>query len=66
MRLPKLQLCWRQELGLGVGGGGGGSRRPAGRFGDHSCDSPWGLVESAARAMKSKHGDNIEFVLWTG
>ncbi|XP_069705209.1 cyclic GMP-AMP phosphodiesterase SMPDL3A [Periplaneta americana] len=46
--------------------GGLVNRRPAGRFGDYNCDSPWALVESAAKAMKSKHGDNIEFVLWTG
>ncbi|XP_071455401.1 acid sphingomyelinase-like phosphodiesterase 3b [Hetaerina americana] len=58
------RMCWRPEHGMG--GNGGGSRRPAGRFGDYSCDSPWRLVESAARAMKSLHGDNIEFVLWTG
>lgn len=58
------RMCWRTDSG--GGGGGVNSRRPAGRFGDYSCDSPWGLVESAARAMKSKHGDNIEFVLWTG
>jgi hypothetical protein len=47
-------------------GGGVGNSRPAGRYGDYNCDSPWSLVESAAKAMKSKHGDNIEFVLWTG
>jgi len=40
-------------------------RKLAGKFGDYSCDSPWALIESAARAMRSKHGD-IEFVLWTG
>ncbi|XP_075215109.1 acid sphingomyelinase-like phosphodiesterase 3b [Lycorma delicatula] len=52
--------CWKTEKeSLGTS-------RPNGRFGDYSCDSPWALVESAARAMKAKHGDNIEFVLWTG
>jgi sphingomyelin phosphodiesterase acid-like 3 len=54
--------CRRTENKLG----GAVGSRPAGRFGDHNCDSPWALIESAAKAMKSKHGDNIEFVLWTG
>lgn len=43
--------------------------RPAGgggRLGDYGCDSPWTLVRSAVKAMKEKHGDNIEFVLWSG
>lgn len=30
------------------------------------CDSPWTLLESATQAMKSRQGDNVEFVLWTG
>ena len=47
-------------------GGVVGNSRQAGHFGDYNCDSPWALVESAAKAMRSKHGDNIEFVLWTG
>ncbi|XP_046392438.1 acid sphingomyelinase-like phosphodiesterase 3b [Ischnura elegans] len=55
------RMCWRPEHG-----GVSSLRRPAGKYGDYSCDSPWRLVESAARAMKSLHGDNIEFVLWTG
>ncbi|XP_023719561.1 acid sphingomyelinase-like phosphodiesterase 3a [Cryptotermes secundus] len=58
------KFCRRTENKLG--GGGVGNSRPAGRYGDYNCDSPWPLVESAAKAMKSKHGDNIEFVLWTG
>uniref|UniRef100_A0A1A9VT24 Calcineurin-like phosphoesterase domain-containing protein n=1 Tax=Glossina austeni TaxID=7395 RepID=A0A1A9VT24_GLOAU len=37
-----------------------------GRYGDYLCDSPWSLIESAAEAMKSRQGDNVEFVLWTG
>lgn len=37
-----------------------------GRFGDYMCDSPWTLLESATQAMKSRQGDNVEFVLWTG
>lgn len=37
-----------------------------GRLGDYGCDSPWALVQSAVKAMKEKHGDNIEFVLWSG
>lgn len=39
---------------------------PPGRFGDYMCDSPWSLIESATQAMKSRQGDNVEFVLWTG
>ncbi|XP_033340709.1 acid sphingomyelinase-like phosphodiesterase 3b [Megalopta genalis] len=41
-------------------------RKLAGEFGDYNCDSPWALIESAARAMKSARGEGIEFVLWTG
>ncbi|XP_020296242.1 acid sphingomyelinase-like phosphodiesterase 3b [Pseudomyrmex gracilis] len=41
-------------------------RKLAGKFGDYSCNSPWALIESAARAMRSKHSEGIEFVLWTG
>ncbi|XP_032291155.1 acid sphingomyelinase-like phosphodiesterase 3b isoform X2 [Drosophila virilis] len=37
-----------------------------GPFGNHNCDSPWSLVESAVKTMKAKQGDNVEFVLWTG
>ncbi|XP_039277687.1 acid sphingomyelinase-like phosphodiesterase 3a [Nilaparvata lugens] len=50
--------CWR-----GGGGGRGGSQQ---LFGDHNCDSPWSLIQSAVRMMRDKHGENIEFVLWTG
>lgn len=39
---------------------------PPGHFGDYLCDSPWSLLESATQAMKSRQGDNVEFVLWTG
>ncbi|KAF6207953.1 hypothetical protein GE061_016402 [Apolygus lucorum] len=52
--------CWRSHNNEGL------PQRKPGRFGDYNCDSPWALVESAARAMRAKHGDNIEFVLWTG
>jgi hypothetical protein len=38
----------------------------SGRLGDYGCDSPWTLIQSALKAMKEKHGDNIEFVLWSG
>ncbi|KFB48266.1 AGAP005806-PA-like protein [Anopheles sinensis] len=41
------------------------AKRP-GLYGDYMCDSPWSLLESATQAMKSKQGDNVEFVLWTG
>ena len=47
-------------------GGVVGNSRQAGHFGDYNCGSPWALVESAVEAMKKKHGENIEFVLWTG
>lgn len=40
--------------------------RTLGRFGDYLCESPWSLLESATQAMKSRQGDNVEFVLWTG
>nr|CAD7199890.1 unnamed protein product [Timema douglasi] len=46
--------CWRTENGINV-------QKPVGKFGDYNCDSPWALVESAAKAMRTKHGDNIEF-----
>ncbi|XP_076678490.1 cyclic GMP-AMP phosphodiesterase SMPDL3A isoform X2 [Andrena cerasifolii] len=41
-------------------------RKLTGEFGDYSCDSPWALIESAAKAMRSHRGEGIEFVLWTG
>ncbi|XP_012282986.1 acid sphingomyelinase-like phosphodiesterase 3b [Orussus abietinus] len=41
-------------------------QRPDGAFGDYKCDSPWALIESAAQAMRTKHAEGIEFVLWTG
>ncbi|XP_043791985.1 acid sphingomyelinase-like phosphodiesterase 3a isoform X2 [Apis laboriosa] len=53
--------CWNTRNG-GVGGG----RKTPGKFGDYGCDSPWELVESAAKAMKTYRGEGIEFVLWTG
>lgn len=42
------------------------SQARPGRFGDYNCDSPWALIESAMQTMKSRQGDNVEFVLWTG
>ncbi|KAG5317822.1 ASM3B phosphodiesterase, partial [Pseudoatta argentina] len=56
--------CWNMR-NIVDGGRMRLDRKLAGKFGDYSCDSPWALIESAARAMRSKHGD-IEFVLWTG
>ncbi|XP_066581214.1 acid sphingomyelinase-like phosphodiesterase 3b [Prorops nasuta] len=41
------------------------TRNNTGMFGSYDCDSPWALIESAARAMETKH-EGIEFVLWTG
>ncbi|XP_055922715.1 acid sphingomyelinase-like phosphodiesterase 3b, partial [Eupeodes corollae] len=55
-----LRSCWRMDRQTSSSG------RTPGRFGDYLCDSPWSLIESAALAMKSRQGDNVEFVLWTG
>lgn len=54
--------CWPPEYE----GASRAAWRPAGRFGDFSCDAPWELIESAAKSMMSRHSDNVEFVLWTG
>uniref|UniRef100_W8BNI4 Acid sphingomyelinase-like phosphodiesterase 3b n=1 Tax=Ceratitis capitata TaxID=7213 RepID=W8BNI4_CERCA len=56
-----MHSCWRID-----GQSPSSPIRSPGRFGDYFCDSPWSLIESAARAMKSRQGDNVEFVLWTG
>ncbi|XP_037948178.1 uncharacterized protein LOC119679742 [Teleopsis dalmanni] len=56
-----LRSCWRIDRQAPSS-----SNRSPGRFGDYLCDSPWSLIESAAKAMKSRQGDNVEFVLWTG
>ncbi|XP_055623192.1 acid sphingomyelinase-like phosphodiesterase 3b [Toxorhynchites rutilus septentrionalis] len=53
--------CWKNEHHTSASN----VKRP-GTFGDYMCDSPWSLLESATQAMKSKQGDNVEFVLWTG
>lgn len=37
-----------------------------GRHRDHSCDSSWPLIQSAAAFMAERHPDTLEFVLWTG
>lgn len=37
-----------------------------GQFGDHSCDAPWALLQSAVQMMNQEHGDNLMFILWTG
>ncbi|CAD7081885.1 unnamed protein product [Hermetia illucens] len=55
-----LRSCWHSEHHSTS------SNRAPGRFGDYLCDSPWSLLESATLAMKSRQGDNVEFVLWTG
>nr|XP_018905001.1 PREDICTED: acid sphingomyelinase-like phosphodiesterase 3b [Bemisia tabaci]XP_018905002.1 PREDICTED: acid sphingomyelinase-like phosphodiesterase 3b [Bemisia tabaci]XP_018905003.1 PREDICTED: acid sphingomyelinase-like phosphodiesterase 3b [Bemisia tabaci]XP_018905004.1 PREDICTED: acid sphingomyelinase-like phosphodiesterase 3b [Bemisia tabaci]XP_018905005.1 PREDICTED: acid sphingomyelinase-like phosphodiesterase 3b [Bemisia tabaci] len=52
--------CWRNELS------GGRGRHMAGLYGHFDCDSPWSLVISAVMSMKAKHGDDIEFIIWTG
>ncbi|RVE47437.1 hypothetical protein evm_007947 [Chilo suppressalis] len=37
-----------------------------GRHRDHTCDSSWALIQSAAAFMSERHPDTLEFVLWTG
>ncbi|KAG6445794.1 acid sphingomyelinase-like phosphodiesterase 3a [Manduca sexta] len=37
-----------------------------GRHRDHTCDSSWSLIQSAAAFMQERHPDTLEFVLWTG
>ncbi|XP_054258733.1 acid sphingomyelinase-like phosphodiesterase 3b [Macrosteles quadrilineatus] len=44
----------------------GGREVPVGRYGDHNCDAPWSLVESAVHTVNSALGDDVEFILWTG
>ncbi|CAG9794964.1 unnamed protein product [Diatraea saccharalis] len=46
--------------------GSSGHHRALGRYGDYSCDSSLELIESAARYMRTRHSENVEFVLWTG
>ncbi|XP_073953048.1 acid sphingomyelinase-like phosphodiesterase 3b [Choristoneura fumiferana] len=36
------------------------------RHRDHTCDSSWALIQSAAALMAARHPDTLEFVLWTG
>ncbi|XP_050462261.1 acid sphingomyelinase-like phosphodiesterase 3a [Cataglyphis hispanica] len=58
-------MCWNTRNSLDAGRIRL-DRKLAGKFGDYNCDSPWALIESAARAMKSMHSEGMEFVLWTG
>ncbi|XP_043276357.1 acid sphingomyelinase-like phosphodiesterase 3b isoform X2 [Venturia canescens] len=58
-------MCWNARSNV-ESGRPRQDRRTPGIFGDYNCDSPWALIESAAKAMKSKHSEGIEFVLWTG
>ncbi|XP_028033123.1 acid sphingomyelinase-like phosphodiesterase 3a [Bombyx mandarina] len=37
-----------------------------GRHRDHTCDSSWPLIQSAASFMHERHPETLEFVLWTG
>ncbi|XP_072940071.1 cyclic GMP-AMP phosphodiesterase SMPDL3A-like [Epargyreus clarus] len=46
--------------------GSSGHHRALGRFGDYSCDSSLELIQSALRYMRTRHSENVEFVLWTG
>ncbi|XP_066151569.1 acid sphingomyelinase-like phosphodiesterase 3b [Euwallacea fornicatus] len=65
--------CWRHENNGGSSSnrnGNKGQRRASdenlGKYGEYNCDSTWELIESAAKFMKSRQSDNVEFVLWTG
>ncbi|GAB0092569.1 hypothetical protein DMENIID0001_075720 [Sergentomyia squamirostris] len=58
-----LRSCWYSEQHHQ---GSSSVRSAPGRFGDYNCDSPWSLLESATQTMRSRQGDNVEFVLWTG
>jgi len=40
--------------------------KPNGQLGDYHCDSSMDLISSVLGFMKSKMGDNIDFILWTG
>ncbi|XP_058987813.1 uncharacterized protein LOC131806929 [Musca domestica] len=57
-----MRSCWRIDRQPPPSS----STHSPGRYGDYLCDSPWSLIESAAKAMKTRQGDNVEFVLWTG
>ncbi|XP_069358332.1 acid sphingomyelinase-like phosphodiesterase 3b [Maniola hyperantus] len=46
--------------------GSPGHQRALGRLGDYSCDSPIDLIQSALKFMRTRHTENLEFVLWTG
>ncbi|OWR41446.1 Sphingomyelin phosphodiesterase [Danaus plexippus plexippus] len=46
--------------------GSSGHHRALGRLGDYSCDSSLELIQSALRYMRTRHSENVEFVLWTG
>ena len=51
--------CWRDPETPSI-------LRPNGQLGDYHCDSSADLVSSVLGFMKSKMGDNIDFILWTG
>ncbi|KAH8553400.1 Metallo-dependent phosphatase-like protein [Umbelopsis sp. PMI_123] len=38
----------------------------AGPVGDRACDSPMGLVKATFNWIRNHHGDDIDFVVWTG
>ncbi|XP_076395443.1 cyclic GMP-AMP phosphodiesterase SMPDL3A [Megachile rotundata] len=60
-----VSMCWNTRNSM-EGGWMAPERKLVGEFGDYGCDSPWSLIESAVRAMRTHHGEGIEFVLWTG
>ena len=51
--------CWRDAKNPSL-------VRPHGRFGDYQCDSSVDLVASVLQFMKSKMGDKVDFIIWTG
>ncbi|KAF7284584.1 cyclic GMP-AMP phosphodiesterase SMPDL3A-like [Rhynchophorus ferrugineus] len=63
--------CWRHENGAANSAIRENNKRRTrqenmGKFGEYNCDSTWELIESAAKFMKKRLNDNVEFVLWTG
>lgn len=51
--------CWKDPKSPSI-------LRPSGQLGDYQCDSSSALISSVLSFMKSKMGDNVDFILWTG
>ncbi|XP_017891564.1 acid sphingomyelinase-like phosphodiesterase 3b [Ceratina calcarata] len=56
--------CWNPRNGKQTNNGR--STIVPGEFGDYGCDSPWALIESAAKEMSIRSTDGVKFILWTG